>query len=154
MILFLDFTDDNRSSSPMSARDMHGQMLARRDGYLTPSHFARSASLGVAGRTPINPIVSNPNRSSGIHKYIKFIYQYHNICSVHYLHVCKTMLIFQAKNLVFNHVLHSLAQTTTLCLKIMLLDFNTSLQILIICSHIKDLLCEISILAVEGKAKH
>ena len=56
--------DDNRSSSPMSHRGSHNQLI-RRDGHLTPSHFARSASLGVAGRTPINPMHSNPSSLTG-----------------------------------------------------------------------------------------
>ena len=62
---FVNITDDNRSSSPMSSREVHGRLIPRREGYLTPSHFARSASLGVAGRTPINPMNSNPSSSTG-----------------------------------------------------------------------------------------
>jgi hypothetical protein len=61
----VDITDDNRSSSPMSSREVHGHLIPRREGYLTPNHFARSASLGVAGRTPINPMSSNPSSSTG-----------------------------------------------------------------------------------------
>ena len=54
----------------MSQRDGNSHLMSRREGYLTPSHFARSASLGVAGRTPINPMHSNPSSSTG-----KFLYE-------------------------------------------------------------------------------
>ena len=57
----------------MSQRDGNSHLMSRREGYLTPSHFARSASLGVAGRTPINPMHSNPSSSTGkFHYEIKF----------------------------------------------------------------------------------
>ena len=49
----------------MSSREVHGHLIPRREGYLTPNHFARSASLGVAGRTPMNPMNSNPSSSTG-----------------------------------------------------------------------------------------
>ena len=63
----MDFSiaEDNRSSSPMSQREGNSHLISRREGYLTPNHFARSASLGVAGRTPINPMHSNPSSSTG-----------------------------------------------------------------------------------------
>ena len=51
----------------MSQREVNNHLMSRREGYLTPNHFARSASLGVAGRTPINPIHSNPSSSTGNH---------------------------------------------------------------------------------------
>lgn len=49
----------------MSQREGNSHLISRREGYLTPNHFARSASLGVAGRTPINPMHSNPSSSTG-----------------------------------------------------------------------------------------
>ena len=49
----------------MSQREGNSHLISRREGYLTPNHFARSASLGVAGRTPINPMQSNPSSSTG-----------------------------------------------------------------------------------------
>ena len=63
----MDFSiaEDNRSSSPMSQREGNSHLISRREGHLTPNHFARSASLGVAGRTPINPMYSNPSSSTG-----------------------------------------------------------------------------------------
>ena len=51
----------------MSQREVSNHLMSRREGHLTPNHFARSASLGVAGRTPINPIHSNPSSSTGNH---------------------------------------------------------------------------------------
>ena len=67
LFLSTDFSiaEDNRSSSPMSQREGNSHLISRREGYLTPNHFARSASLGVAGRTPINPMQSNPSSSTG-----------------------------------------------------------------------------------------